>query len=98
MAQYLVSWSHNFKLDLFGDSGFRIGASVGIFHVSTQRVGGDSDTGFMLALTPEWCYAAGEMVRITAGFDVDFLRTHFNSPTTGTKVNAGIHVGLELAF
>ena len=98
MAQYLLSLSSSFTLDALGGSACRLGVGFGFFHVSTQRAGGDSDTGLMLAFQPEWCYAAGSMLRLKVGFDVDLLRTHYNSPTTGTKVNAGIHAGVELAF
>jgi len=96
VSQYLFSFVHNFRMDGAGDSVFGIGISAGRFHIGSQ--GGDGDTGWMVALSPEWGLYVNGLVRMTAGLDVDLLRTSFNSTTTRTKTNLGLHMGIEMAF
>lgn len=98
ISQYLFSFVHNFRVDGAGDSVFGLGISTGLFHLGTRGPGGDGDTGWMIALSPEWGLYVNRLVRITAGVDIDLMRTHFNSPTTGTKTNVGLHAGIEIAF
>ena len=98
IRSYVLGFTSEFSLSEGKTSTLRIGCGFGLIRFDSDGMTGDTDTGWIWSVTPQWKHYLSRRLRLNLGGDVDLLRTDFNQNHTHTNHNFTLLLSAELAF
>jgi len=98
VQSYMLGFTAEHGFGMENEVVFAASCAVGLVHFGSAAAPGDSDTGPVVTLRPEWKYYYNNRASFSLGGDFDFVWTDFNQAHTHPRQNQSLFLSIELAF